>query len=286
MNRIDLELHRGREAEAAGNPGRMRVCARRAAGLALRGYFQQRGEPGWGGDALTTLTRATTDPALPPAIRAAATRLTTVVNHDHALPFPEHPLDDAQAIVAFAAATPPPTTAPTHSPPRPTMTLQDFRRDKDQFFKRHPQSPLTPEQKRAFTGLHYFPENPALDLEVQVTVFPTPETIHVPTSTGQTQTYQRYGQFSFEVDGQTATLTVYAGEHGYFLPFVDALAGVNTYPAGRYLEPERLAGNRFAVDFNQAYNPYCAYNDRWSCPLTPAENRLGVPIRAGEKLFS
>lgn len=281
MNRIDLELQRGHEAEAAGNPGRMRVCARRAAGLALRGHFQRRGEPGWLGDALAALTRASADPTLPPAIRAAAARLTTVVNHDHALPFPEHPLADAQAIVDFAGQ--PPTTNPA---PRPTMTLQEFRRDKDNFFKRHPQSPLTPDQKRTFTGLPYFPENPALDLEVEVTVFPTQETIRVPTSTGQTQTYQRYGQFSFVVDGQTATLTIYAGEHGYFLPFVDALAGTETYPAGRYLEPERLAGNHFAVDFNLAYNPYCAYNDRWSCPLTPAENRLAVPIRAGEKVGS
>lgn len=284
MNTIALEMQRGREAEAAGNLGRMRVCARRAAGLALRSHFQQRGEAGWVGDAMTTLTRASADPALPPAIRAAATRLITVVNHDHQLPFPEHPLADAQAIIDFAGA---PLTAPTPPAPRPTaMSLEHFRRDKDNFFKRHPQSPLTPEQKRHFTGLNYFPENPALDLEVEVTVFPTPETISIPTSTGQTQTYQRYGQFRFEVDGQPATLTIYAGEHGFFLPFVDALAGVETYPAGRYLEPERLAGNRFAVDFNLAYNPYCAYNDRWSCPLTPAENRLRVAIRAGEKLFA
>ena len=66
---------------------------------------------------------------------------------------------------------------------------------------------------------------------------------------------------------------------------VDSLAGKETYPAGRYLEPEALPGNRFFVDFNLAYNPYCAYNDDWSCPLTPVENWLPVPIRAGEKLF-
>jgi len=65
---------------------------------------------------------------------------------------------------------------------------------------------------------------------------------------------------------------------------VDAGAGVETYPAGRYLEPERLDDGRFHVDFNQAYNPYCAYNDAWNCPITPAENRLKVAIRAGEKL--
>ncbi|HEY3290725.1 MAG TPA: DUF1684 domain-containing protein, partial [Anaerolineae bacterium] len=76
------------------------------------------------------------------------------------------------------------------------------------------------------------------------------------------------------------------GAHGFFLPFVDALAGTETYGAGRYLEPEPIpGGQQFQVDFNLAYNPYCAYNDQWSCPLTPAENRLTVPVRAGEKVF-
>ena len=63
------------------------------------------------------------------------------------------------------------------------------------------------------------------------------------------------------------------------------MAGRETYPAGRYLEPEPLAGNRFLVDFNIAYNPYCAYNEKWSCPIAPAENRLKVAVRAGEMLF-
>src|SRR4030042_54433 len=89
----------------------------------------------------------------------------------------------------------------------------------------------------------------------------------------------------FDHDGQIAELTIYQSESGWFLPFVDNLASKETYPAGRYLEPEPLGNDRFRVDFNLAYNPYCAYNDLWSCPLTPFENRLKVPIRAGEKLF-
>ena len=106
------------------------------------------------------------------------------------------------------------------------------------------------------------------------------------TSTGDVQVYTRYGRFRFEVEGQPAELTIYLADYGFFLPFVDALAGKETYPAGRYLEPEPLENGRFLVDFNLAYNPYCAYNDRWSCPLTPFENRLKVPLRAGEKIFS
>jgi uncharacterized protein (DUF1684 family) len=163
--------------------------------------------------------------------------------------------------------------------------LNAFRREKDEFFGRHPQSPLTPEQKRGFVGLQYFPENDALRLEVQAEPLFDQQPIQMQTSTGGVQTYVRHARFKFQVEGQEAELTIYQNENGYFLPFVDSLAGKETYPAGRYLEPESLPGNRFLVDFNLAYNPNCAYNEMWSCPITPAENRLKVPIRAGEKLF-
>jgi len=163
--------------------------------------------------------------------------------------------------------------------------LEKFRRSKDDFFANHPHSPLTPEQKRVFHGLNYFDENPELKLEVELMKFSDQQQVIIQTSTGQTQTYTRYGKFKFSVDGQEVELTLYSSEHGFFLPFADSLAGEETYPAGRYLEPDPLAGDRFLVDFNAAYNPYCAYNEMWSCPLTPPENRLKVPIRAGEKIF-
>ena len=73
--------------------------------------------------------------------------------------------------------------------------------------------------------------------------------------------------------------------HGNFLPFTDATSGEETYGAGRYVEIDILEDGRVAIDFNMAYNPYCAYNEDWSCPLTPFENRLQVPIQAGEKKF-
>ena len=163
--------------------------------------------------------------------------------------------------------------------------LTDFRREKDEFFGYHPQSPLTPEQKNRFTGLQYFPENETLRLEVQAEPLFDQQPMQMQTSTGGVQTYVRHARFKFPVDGEEAELTIYQNENGYFLPFVDSLAAQETYSAGRYLEPESLPGNRFLVDFNLAYNPYCAYNEMWSCPITPAENRLKVPIRAGEKLF-
>jgi len=163
--------------------------------------------------------------------------------------------------------------------------LTEFRAEKDEFFREHSQSPLMPEQKRNFKGLEYFPEDQTLRLEVEVERLFDQVPIQMQTSTGGVQMYVRHSRFKFQVDGQDAELTIYQNEDGYFLPFVDALAGKETYPAGRYLEPDELHGNRFLVDFNLAYNPYCAYNEMWSCPITPAENRLKVPIRAGEKLF-
>ena len=163
--------------------------------------------------------------------------------------------------------------------------LEDFRAEKDEFFETHYQSPLTPEQKRSFTGLKYFPENEALRLEVQVERLFDQQPMQMQTSTGGVQTYIRHSRFRFRVEGEEAELTIYQNENGYFLPFVDAQAGKETYPAGRYLEPEELPGNHFLIDFNLAYNPYCAYNELWSCPITPAENRLKVPVPAGEKLF-
>jgi uncharacterized protein (DUF1684 family) len=163
--------------------------------------------------------------------------------------------------------------------------LESFRADKDRFFATDPQSPLAPDQERDFDGLKYFPENPALRLVVTVEEFPKKENVQMQTTTGDIQTYTRFGRFKFTVDGQQAELTLYADPHSFFLPFVDSLAGTETYGAGRYLEPEPLGGGKFLVDFNLAYNPYCAYNERWSCPITPRENRLQVPIRAGEKMF-
>jgi uncharacterized protein len=163
--------------------------------------------------------------------------------------------------------------------------LDDFRSEKDRFMATDLQSPLQAEQKRMFKGLQYFPENPGLRLEVTIEPLLEQNIIQMQTSTGDIQEYIRYGKFKFMVDGQEAELTIYADSNGYFLPFVDGQAGKETYPAGRYLEPIDLGKRKFLIDFNYAYNPYCAYNDYWSCPLTPFENRLKAPIRAGEKIF-
>jgi len=159
-----------------------------------------------------------------------------------------------------------------------------MRREKDVFMKDHPQSPLTPEQQDAFDALRYYEPNPALDLTVRIEPVEGDHEISIDTTSGTTRRYIRYGRFKFTVDAQEVSLTIYEAPHGYFLPFVDANAGVETYSGGRYLEPQQLSDGMFHVDLNQAYNPYCAYSDGWSCPITPAENRLTVAIKAGEML--
>ena len=163
--------------------------------------------------------------------------------------------------------------------------LSNYRTEKDQFLASHTQSPLTREQKESFKGLPYFPENEALRLEIDLVEYDEVESIEIQTSTGDIRVYEKFGQITFEVDGIEASLTIYDTDFGFFLPFVDSLANIETYGAGRYLEPELLENGKLLVDFNLAYNPYCAYNDQYSCPLTPFENRLKVPIRAGEKIF-
>jgi uncharacterized protein len=165
------------------------------------------------------------------------------------------------------------------------QNLAVFRAEKDEFFAHHPQSPLNQEQRDIFDGLSYFPDNDALRLELEIDEFDEKEQIEIQTSTGDIQHYIRFGKIHFEVESQAASLTVYQSDHGFFIPFVDELANKETYGAGRYLDPGLLPNGKLAVDFNLAYNPYCAYNERWSCPLTPWENRLELPIEAGEKNF-
>jgi uncharacterized protein len=165
--------------------------------------------------------------------------------------------------------------------------LDQFRAQKDDFFLHDWQSPLTPDQRQEFTGLKYYAENSALRLTLPIEPYADQEIVTMITSTGSVHEYVKYGRFSFEVNGEIATLQVYQDLDGeyFFLPFVDATAPDETYGAGRYLDIEPIGNGEFLIDFNYAYNPYCAYNDKWSCPIPPKENRVRVRIEAGEKRF-
>ena len=167
--------------------------------------------------------------------------------------------------------------------------LIEFRKTKDEFFATNHHSPLTPRQRTNFAGLIYFDENTSLRCEAEVEEFEEKKLVEMQTSTGDVASYTRWGKVSFVVDGERAELTLFGDVHGhgdkFFVPFTDVTTGTDTYDAGRYLEIQPLPCGKMLVDFNIAYNPYCAYNEQWSCPLTPFENRLKVSIRAGEKNF-
>ena len=163
--------------------------------------------------------------------------------------------------------------------------LTEFRKHKDHFFETDSNSPLTQEQRENIEGLNYFDEDQSVKLVLTIDEFADKEEIQMQTTTGDFQIFKRFGKIRFQVDDMEEELTIFASSHGFFLPFVDAQAGRETYGAGRYLDPPMLPNSKLLVDFNLAYNPYCAYNELYSCPLPPAENRLKVAIRAGEKTF-
>jgi uncharacterized protein (DUF1684 family) len=165
------------------------------------------------------------------------------------------------------------------------MDTAEVRRMKDEFFARGHDSPLDDGQRRTFTGLRYFDADPALRFEATLSRPATSEYEDIQTSDGQVQHLPRAGTLRFELGGRPVALAAYDQGHELFVPFRDATSGQETYGAGRYVEAHHLGGDRYDLDFNSAYNPYCAYNESWSCPVPPRENWLDVPIRAGEMSF-
>ena len=178
----------------------------------------------------------------------------------------------------------------------PIVAWERFRAVKDDLFAHHPQSALDEEQRRTFQGLPYFPYNPLMRFLVDVDTAVEPTQLKVTMNASETMVTTTVGRVHFVVDGEPVSLSIYWLEvygGGLFLPFRDATCPVESYGGGRYLfdtikgsdfypVPGESNWKRIILDFNYAYNPSCAYNDRWICPLAPLENRLTVPIRAGE----
>jgi uncharacterized protein (DUF1684 family) len=175
----------------------------------------------------------------------------------------------------------------------PRAAFDLWRRTRDRLFSDHPQSPLDAEQRAGFGGLAHHAYDP--DARVTATVAPTPpRTFDIETSTGPPYRFRRFATARFALAGNDLELPLYWLEGyggGIFLPFADATSGETTYGAGRYLL-DTVKGSdlgsvdgRLVLDFNFAYNPSCAYNPAWTCPLAPPESRLAVPVRAGERVF-
>jgi uncharacterized protein (DUF1684 family) len=166
--------------------------------------------------------------------------------------------------------------------------LEQFRKDKDGLFGTQPESPLTDEQKKDFKGLKYYPENPDLVLkDLPIELEDGGEVVGIPTSAGDTQPYKKLGKINFEVTGTPAQLTVFESSDGsnIFLSFRDKTNKSETYHDGRYIEVEIENNKIHELDLNYAYNPYCAYNDNFRCPITPEENTINVEVKAGEKRY-
>ena len=179
-------------------------------------------------------------------------------------------------------------------------TWQRFRAGRDELFAVHPQSALDEEQRGQFRALSYFPYNPAMCVVARVDTDIEAATFTVAMNAQEPMTMTRAARLHFELEGQTVSLSVYwlnVYGGGLFLPFRDATCPDESYGGGRYLF-DTIKGSdflpvsgsttkeRILLDFNYAYNPSCAYNSKWVCPLSPPENRLRVAVRAGEKNFS
>ncbi len=170
--------------------------------------------------------------------------------------------------------------------------LEEQRVSKDRFFKEHVQSPIPSHDQATFSGLQYFPVDLAFRMELALTVLATPEKFESADSAGNVREFYRFGKFQFTVDGQESVLHAYKSdltEERLFVPFKDATNGHDTYGAGRYLDLDetldKTPTGAWILDFNNAYNPYCAYNHQFACALTPFENHLKVSIPAGEKVL-
>jgi uncharacterized protein (DUF1684 family) len=165
--------------------------------------------------------------------------------------------------------------------------LKEFRAAKDEFFAHSHQSPIPHHRQRGFSGLTYFDEAPELVFDLPLDRSTAGGEITIQTSDGQQRRYVDAGTVAFEVNGESVRLTLYSTPghgHGFFLPFRDATSGKETYGAGRYLDLDREGDDgTIRIDFNLAYNPFCAYDDVYSCPLPPVSNWLPVPIEAGHR---
>ena len=162
--------------------------------------------------------------------------------------------------------------------------LARWRADRDDFFANHYATPMSDEVIAAFSGIRYFAPDPSLVFEVELR--PVEVDISIEASTGTTSNYPGAGKVTVPFPVGPAELWVIRGEEDeVFIPFRDATSGVSTYSGGRYLALDYIDDEPIIVDFNKATNPYCAYDPDFSCPLPPPENRLGVPITAGELDF-
>ena len=175
----------------------------------------------------------------------------------------------------------------------PATAAAAFRSARDRLFGEHPDSPVPSDRRARWTGADWFPYDPAWRIEAAFEAATVVTTFDIPLAADGTLRCARIGTVRFAFDGNATRLALYwvAGYGGgLWLPFGDTTNRTTTYGGGRYLYDTikgadlGAAASPFVLDFNFAYNPSCAYDDRWSCPLSPLENRLPFAVTAGERL--
>lgn len=166
-----------------------------------------------------------------------------------------------------------------------------WRAQKDEFMRSSAESPVPVEQRAAFAPLTYYPVSEEYRVPASLSVVESDDILELPTSTGLRRRMRRVGMLQFTLKGQPFTLTAFVDAtetdmRRLFVPFGDITNGGETYTGGRYLELDRSGTGIYDLDFNRAYLPFCVFNVKYDCPLPPRENRLNIPIRAGERLSS
>jgi len=161
--------------------------------------------------------------------------------------------------------------------------------EKDQYMRLSPDSPVPAAQRATFQPLPYFPINEEYRVPAALKAIESTQVFEMSTSTGQRRKMRRVGSLAFTLKGQPLALTAFvdASENDMrrlFVPFGDLTNGSETYQGGRYLDLERTASGVYDLDFNRAYHPFCLFNSGYDCPVPPRENRLPLPVRAGERL--
>ncbi|GAB3855428.1 DUF1684 domain-containing protein [Hymenobacter terrigena] len=169
--------------------------------------------------------------------------------------------------------------------------LNKFRSEKNRAFRQSEESPIPAAQKAQFDSLKYYPGDLTFVPHADISRSENPDTTLIQMSDNKAEKYLNWGLVKFRINNAPQQLRVYLKANGQdstlFIPFTDLTNGHETYGGGRYLDAPipRLNETEIELDFNRAYNPYCAYNNEYSCPVPPAENRLQVAIPAGEKSF-
>lgn len=153
---------------------------------------------------------------------------------------------------------------------------------------REKESVIPPRRRDAFRGLDYYPVDPAYRYAVPLDRFASPDTVMMAESTGGVRPQQQIGTVTVPLPAGPTELLVFRGESDdprgrRWIPFADSTNGYATYKGGRYVDLEPAGQDSVVVDFNRAYNPTCAYNPDFACPLPPPENRLSGPVPAGER---